>query len=97
MRGGMVWGNGVMHFYIRLQLIGAISVECRRDFGYTPMYSFGKWHNESIIHLPWTEIILTPRSSIIDEKECVAAKPLDGGVVYNCVFKPAPQAPEDRL
>ncbi len=85
-----------MHFYLRLQLIGAISIEFRHDFGYTPMYSFSKWHNESIICLPWTEIILTPRSSIIDEKERVSTKPLNSGVVHNCLFKPASQAPEDR-
>jgi hypothetical protein len=57
-----------MIIYVKNTRWGAVCIECAIYLGIKPMYSFSKWKNESILEFPWVRIILTPASTLKNEK-----------------------------
>ncbi len=48
-----------MIIYVRLGRVRAITVECNKEFGGLPLYKRKSYHCETIVDMPYTQIIFT--------------------------------------
>lgn len=89
--------------YIRITGVGAIYIEVSTLLGAKPLYNFNKWDKETIVDLPWMQIILTPWSVIEREDRIIHGTKINGQVVLDprmgSPHIPCPSAPvaKDRF
>jgi hypothetical protein len=78
--------------YTRFGDLFAVYTEISRDMGPHPFFSLNSCNGETIISLPYAEIILTPGEILKAEKR---GRENENGT--RTLSEPAARAPEDRL
>lgn len=60
-------GDNDLRAYVNIQSLGAIFIEISFSLGCTPPFKRTQWKTETIIDLPWAQLIITPKECKINE------------------------------
>lgn len=58
-----------MYIYLKHRKLGAIYAEFSKELGMVPLFMLEHCKRETIIHLFYTDIILTPPAALHDERK----------------------------
>ncbi len=60
-----------MNTYFKHTKLGAIYAELSKELGIKPFFVIKHCNSETIIHMPYMNIIITPRAALHDEKRSI--------------------------